>query len=75
MYRKDVMDILAQFPDEAKILQSDEDVNSIYGTELYQQLFEYFQEDMPYGTQKARDGDPVDYINNELDALGLLEAA
>ena len=75
MYRKDVMDILAQFPDEAKILQSDEDVMSIYGTELYQQLFEYFQEDMPYGTQKARDGDPVDYINNELDALGLLEAA
>ena len=75
MYRKYVMDILAQFPDEAKILQSDEDVMSVYGTELYQQLFEYFQEDMPYGTQKARDGDPVDYINNELDALGLLEAA
>ena len=39
MYRKDVMDILAQFPDEAKILQSDEDVMSVYGTELYQQLF------------------------------------
>ena len=75
MYRKDVMDILAQFPDEAKILQSEEDVMSVYGTELYQQLFEFFQEDMPYGTQKARDGDPVDYINNELDALGLLEAA
>ena len=75
MYRKDVIDILAQFPDEAKILQSDEDVMSVYGTELYHQLFEYFQEDMPYGTQKARDGDPVDYINNELDALGLLEAA
>ena len=74
MYRKDVIDILAQFPDEAKILQSEEDVMSIYGTELYQQLFEFFQEDMPYGTQKARDGDPVDYINNELDALGLLEA-
>ena len=73
MYRKDVMDILAQFPDEAKILQSDEDVMSVYGTELYQQLFEFFQEDMPYGTQKARDGDPVDYINNELDELGLLD--
>ena len=29
MYRKDVMDILAQFPDEAKILQSDEDVMSL----------------------------------------------
>jgi len=75
MYKKDVMDILAQFPDEAKILQSEQDVMSVYGTELYQQLFEFFQEDMPYGTQKARDGDPVDYINNELDALGLLEAA
>ena len=29
-------------------------------------------EDMPYGTQKARDGDPVQWITEHLDYLGLL---
>ena len=75
MYRKDVIDILAQFPDEAKILQAEGDVMEVYITELYFKLFDHFAEDMPYGVMKARDGDPIDYINNELDALGLLEAA
>jgi hypothetical protein len=28
---------------------------------------------MPYGTQKARDGDPYVWIANELDDLGLLD--
>ena len=73
MYKKDVMNILAKFPDEAKILQAEGDVMEVYNTELYLQLFEFFQEDMPYGTQTSRDGDPVDYINNELDELGLLD--
>ena len=74
MYRKDVMDILAKFPNEAKIMQAEGDVMEVYDTELYIQLVEFFQDDMPYGVMKARDGDPVEYINNELDALGLLEA-
>ena len=30
MYRKDVIDILAQFPDEAKILQAEGDVMQVY---------------------------------------------
>ena len=47
----------------------------VYNTELYFKLFDHFAEDMPYGVMKARDGDPIEYINNELDALGLLEAA
>ena len=46
----------------------------VYSTDLYYDLFTYFQDEMPYGTQKARDGDPVEYIHNELDNLGLIEA-
>ena len=30
---------------------------------------------MPYGTQKARDGDPVEWITMKLDDLGLLTSA
>ena len=30
---------------------------------------------MPYGTQKGRDGDPVEWINDELDTMGILESA
>ena len=30
--------------------------------ELYQDLFNYYSDEMPYGTQKARDGDPMDWI-------------
>ncbi len=39
------------------------------GTELYKKLFRYFTEitnEMPYGTAKARDDDPVNWINNRL---------
>ena len=50
------------------------DLMDIYDTNLYQELFDYYSEDMPYGTMKARDGDPVQYISDELDDLGLLEA-
>jgi len=38
---------------------------------LLQDLFEYFQEDMPYGTQKARTGDPDVWIMDRLEDLGL----
>ena len=44
---------------------------------LYADLFEYyaFGPDpdvyMPYGTMKARDGDPVVWITERLDGLGL----
>ena len=35
-------------------------------------LFTYFQEDMPYGTQKARDGDPDEWIADRLCELDLV---
>ena len=42
------------------------------GSELYMDLFTYFQEDMPYGTQKARDGDPDEWIADRLCELDLV---
>ena len=32
-----------------------------------------YSDEMPYGTMKARDGDPVEWIMNKLDDLDLLE--
>ena len=66
----DLRDILNKYPEAyAKIL----DDGDIYDNEeLYNELFEYCMEDMPYGTQKARDGDPVQWITDHLDYLGLL---
>ena len=66
----DLRDILNKYPEAyAKIL----DDGDIYDNEeLYNELFEYCMEDMPYGTQKARDGDPVQWITEHLDYLGLL---
>ena len=46
---------------------------SVYDTDLYMDLFDYYSEDMPYGTVHATDGDPVQYISDELDELGLMD--
>ena len=66
-----VMDILAKHPEEYKMLK---DGNGL-GDDLYAALFTHFSAtgEMPYGTQKARDGDPYQWIEDELDDLGLLE--
>ena len=39
--------------------------------EFYEALFDYFSNngEMPYGTQKARDGDPVEWITDKLNQL------
>ena len=34
-------------------------------------LYGHFQDQMPYGTQKARDGDPDEFIYDALENLGL----
>ena len=47
------------------------DIDQIDDTKLMQDLYEHFQEQMPYGTQKARTGDPDEYIYNKLEDLGL----
>ena len=47
------------------------DIDQLDDPILMQDLFTHFQEEMPYGTQKARDGDPDEYIYNKLEDLGL----
>ena len=59
--------ILNRFKHDVKRFEHGED---IYGSDLYDALFDYYSEsgEMPYGTQKARDGDPVEWISQRLDA-------
>ena len=38
---------------------------------LMEDLYKHFQEDMPYGTQKARTGDPDEFIYDALENLEL----
>ena len=43
------------------------------GTDLYHELFSYFQEDMPYGIQKARSGMPDEWIADKLLEMELIK--
>ena len=44
----------------------------VYGEPLFDELYEYFLEDMPYGIAKARDGMPDEWIVDRVYDLGLL---
>jgi hypothetical protein len=47
-----------------------------YGTSAYEKLYEYFTFEtgqMPYGTAKARDGDPDLWILDEIENMSLSE--
>jgi Protein of unknwon function (DUF3008) len=60
--------ILNRFKHDVKRFEAGED---IYGSDLYHALFDYYSEngEMPYGTQKARDGDPANWIHDRLDLI------
>ena len=47
------------------------DIDQLDDEKLMQDLYEHFQEDMPYGTQKARTGDTDEFIYDALENLGL----
>ena len=47
------------------------EIEDLDDPKLMEDLYEYFQEDMPYGTQKARTGDPDEFIYDALEDLGL----
>lgn len=47
-----------------RILIGEIELESIDG--LYSKLFEYYMDEMPYGVQKARDGDPYEWIYERL---------
>ena len=43
------------------------------GTEVYEDLYHFYADEMPYGTQKARDGDPVEWIVMKVADLNILD--
>jgi len=47
------------------------DIDQLDDEVLMLDLYTHFQEEMPYGTQKARDGDPDEYIYDKLEDMGL----
>lgn len=63
--------VMAKHPEATKKLLQSKDLMDIYDDQLYMDLFDYFSEEMPYGTQKGRDGDPVQYMQDELDSMGI----
>ena len=66
---------LSEYDEVKKILIKHDvlhkDIEQLDGEELMQDLYDHFVVDMPYGTQKARDGDPDEFIYDALQDLGL----
>ena len=57
-----------------KILESNgiNDLDEIeYGSQCYEELMDYFADEMPYGVMKARDGMPDEWIIDKLIDLGI----
>ena len=73
MFEKNIT--LSEYEEVKKILIKHNalhlDIDQLDGEELMQDLYTHFQEQMPYGTQKARDGDPDEFIYDALEDLGL----
>jgi len=68
--------IIQQNPQEYKKFMQTGDLMD--APTVYEKLFDYFSSSdasdmMPYGTQKARDGDPYVWLTDKLDDLGLTE--
>jgi hypothetical protein len=47
------------------------DISQLDDEKLLFDLYGHFQDQMPYGTQKARTGDPDEFIYDALEDLGL----
>ena len=47
------------------------EIEDLDDPKLMEDLYNHFQEDMPYGTQKARDGDPDEFIYDALEYMNL----
>ena len=69
----DIDAILAKHPEAWKQAKADGGLE--YGSDLYQDIFDYFANsgEMPYGTMKARDGDPDQWIQSELEDMGYFD--
>jgi hypothetical protein len=69
----DIDAILAKHPEAWAQAKADGGLE--YGSDLYQDIFDYFADsgEMPYGTMKARDGDPDQWIQSELEDMGYFD--
>jgi len=72
MESDEVMAIMAKHPEEVAKMKQMGDIDT--RSELYMELYRYYSDEMPIGTQKARDGDPVEWIMDRLDDLGMVES-
>ena len=61
---KNLEKILASHPDfnVEKFMRGEADISS----RLYEDLYEIYAHEMPYGTAKARTGDPIAFISDRL---------
>jgi hypothetical protein len=63
-----IHDILQQFPQEVNAFKTDPDFDILDHEEFYEALFNMYWDsgEMPYGTAKARTGDPAQWITDQL---------
>ena len=47
------------------------EIEDLDDPKLLEDLYGHFQDQMPYGTQKARDGDPDEFIYDALEDMDL----
>ena len=71
---EEIKAIMMKHPEEVAKMKQMGDLDS--GSDLYMDLYSYYLDsgEMPYGTAKARDGDPVEWIMNRLDDMGMMES-
>ena len=68
---EEVRAMFMSYPEEAEKVKATGELDM--DSQLYMDLFGYYQDEMPYGTQKARDGDPVEWLETRLDDLGMMD--
>lgn len=72
MEADEVKAMFMSYPEDAEKVKATGELDM--DSQLYMDLFGYYQEEMPYGTQKARDGDPQEWLENRLSELGMMES-
>lgn len=56
-----------QFPMTDQELKTFIETGEELSPELFDKLYDYYLDEMPYGTAKARDGDPYEWIYDKLE--------
>ena len=72
MEADEVKAMFMSYPEDAEKVKATGQLDP--DSQLYMDLFGYYQDEMPYGTQKARDGDPTEWLEMRLSDLGMMES-